>query len=108
METKSDSLNAITHEQVSNQTWYNVDHYRLAMDLDVSRERIAVLRHDMLVTFQVLNKVDAQLIENEYTNWLLDARLKCKYNPSLPKDDPRSKKSLILCKDVKRQLDKLF
>lgn len=95
-------------DEVSSQYWFSVDHYRLAVDLDISREKIAMLRHDMLTIFQVLNKVDSQLIENEYMNWLLDTRLKCKYYPSLPEEDPRSEKAIVLCNDIKRQLDRLF
>lgn len=89
-------------------TWYHVDHYQLALDLDISRERIAMLRHDMLLIFQVLNRVDSQLVESEYMNWLLDTKLKCKYNPRFPESDPRSEKSMVLCQDIKRQLDRLF
>ncbi|GAN01488.1 transcription factor [Mucor ambiguus] len=93
---------------INSRHWYDVEHYRLAVDLDISRDRIAVLRHDMLTIFQVLNKLDTQLVENEYTNWLLDTRLKCKYYPSLPEQDPRAEKAVGLCRDVKGQLDKLF
>lgn len=89
-------------------TWYHVDHYQLALDLDISRERIAMLRHDMLLIFQVLNRVDSQLVESEYMNWLLDFKLKCKYTPRFPESDPRSEKSMVLCQDIKRQLDRLF
>lgn len=91
-----------------NRHWYNVEHYRLALDLDISRERIAMLRHDMLIIFQVLNKMDSQLVENEYMNWLLDTRLKCKHNPPLTPQDPRAEKANSLCNDIKKQLDKLF
>ncbi|KAG2234954.1 hypothetical protein INT48_005108 [Thamnidium elegans] len=94
--------------EIYNSHWYSVEHYRLAIDLDISRERIAMLRHDMLVIFQVLNKIDSQLVESEYTNWLLDTRLKCKYYPSLPEQDSRSEKSVVLCNDIKTQLDRLF
>lgn len=93
---------------ISNRSWYSVDHYRLAVDLDISRERIAMLRHDMLIIFQVLNKVDSQLVENEYMNWLLDTRLKCKYNTPLAPQDPRVEKSISLCNDIRKQLDRLF
>ncbi|KAL9545535.1 hypothetical protein MBANPS3_007111 [Mucor bainieri] len=93
---------------INSRHWYDVEHYRLAVDLDMSRDRIAMLRHDMLTIFQVLNRLDTQLVENEYTNWLLDTRLKCKYYPSLSEQDPRAEKAVDLCKDVKNQLDKLF
>lgn len=113
LETKEDSSISINqtnsnNNEVTNRHWYSGDHYRLAVDLDISRERIAMLRHDMLIIFQVLNKVDSQLVENEYMNWLLDTRLKCKYYPRLEKEDSRAEKSVILCNDIKKQLDKLF
>ena len=98
----------VAEHAINSPHWYDVEHYRLAVDLDISRDRIAMLRHDMLTIFQVLNKLDAQLVENEYTNWLLDTRLKCKYYPPLAEQDPRAEKAVDLCSDVKSQLDKLF
>lgn len=86
--------------------WHSVDHYRLAADLELSRERIAMLRHDMLTIFQVLNRVDSQLIESEFMNWLLDARLKCRHNSILEQDN--DSEDMSLCYDVKQQLSKLF
>ncbi|SAL98337.1 hypothetical protein [Absidia glauca] len=61
----------------SSHLWSNPKHYAYAVDLLFSRERLAILRHDTLVIFQLLNQVDAQLSENEYVNWLLDGRLDC-------------------------------
>ncbi|KAI9494450.1 hypothetical protein BDB00DRAFT_818072 [Zychaea mexicana] len=66
-------LNGTTNHQ-----WYNAKHRRMAIELLFSRERVGMLRHDMLVIFQMLNQVDAQLLENEYINWLLDTRLLCR------------------------------
>ncbi|KAI9301593.1 hypothetical protein BJ944DRAFT_252193 [Cunninghamella echinulata] len=57
--------------------WHNPKHYMFSVELLFSRERLAMLRHDTLVIFQLLNQVDAQLLENEYVNWLLDTRLQC-------------------------------
>ncbi|KAI8060354.1 hypothetical protein BC940DRAFT_337637 [Gongronella butleri] len=57
--------------------WHSKKHYSVSVELLYSRERIAMLRHDTLVIFSLLNQVDAQLLENEYVNWLLDARLEC-------------------------------
>lgn len=107
LSVKDDESKGLENE-LSDHTWYNVDHYQLALDLDISRERIAMLRHDMLLIFQVLNRVDSQLVESEYMNWLLDTRLKCKYNPRLPENDPKSEKPMVLCQDIRRQLDRLF
>ncbi|CAO3599851.1 unnamed protein product [Absidia cylindrospora] len=57
--------------------WHSRKHYTFSVELLFSRERLAMLRHDTLVIFQLLNQVDAQLSENEYVNWLLDGRLEC-------------------------------
>lgn len=50
----------------------------MAVEFLFSRERVAMLRHDMLVIFNLLNQVDAQLLENEYVNWMLDTRKRCR------------------------------
>jgi hypothetical protein len=97
-----------THHYLNSRQWYSVDHYRLAVDLEQSRERMAMLRHDMLTIFQVLNKVDSQLIESEYMNWLLDTRLKCNYSATIEKEKHESDQVASLCHDVKQQLGKLF
>ncbi|RCH98955.1 SNF1-interacting protein [Rhizopus stolonifer] len=80
-------------------TWYSARHRQLAIDLLFSRQRIALLRHDALVLFQLMNEVDTQLLENEYMNWLMDARLQC----LLPKADNQA----LHCEDVKHQLTSL-
>ncbi|KAG1381717.1 hypothetical protein G6F61_002916 [Rhizopus arrhizus] len=76
--------------------WYSARHRQLATDLLFSRERVAMLRHDALVLFQLVNEVDAQLLENEYTNWLMDIRLQC-LSPEFDNNE-------MHCNDVKRQL----
>ncbi|KAI8976095.1 hypothetical protein BDB01DRAFT_853390 [Pilobolus umbonatus] len=78
--------------------WFNVDHYRLALDLEITREHVALLRHDVLVTFKVLNKLDAHFLENEYINWLLDTQLRCQYN--IDDETP--------CTDITAQLGQFF
>ncbi|KAI8641777.1 hypothetical protein BD408DRAFT_433004 [Parasitella parasitica] len=107
LQSRSDAA-AKEEYAINSRHWYAADHYRLAVDLDMSRDRIAMLRHDMLTVFKMLNKLDAQLVENEFINWLLDTRLKCKYYPPLDEQDPRAEKAIDLCKDVKDQLYKLF
>ncbi|KAI9279632.1 hypothetical protein BY458DRAFT_553750 [Sporodiniella umbellata] len=76
--------------------WYSSRHRQLAIDLLFSRERIAMLRHDVLVLFQLVNDVDAHLLENEYTNWLMDTRLQC-LSSETHYDEAR-------CADINRQL----
>jgi hypothetical protein len=111
LESKRDDDSLTTDQdmvhQLNSRQWHSIDHYRLAVDLELSRERIAMLRHDMLTIFQVLNRVDSQLIESEFMNWLLDTRLKCRNYTTLEQDDD-SKDVMSLCRDVKQQLHKLF
>ncbi|OAD03037.1 hypothetical protein MUCCIDRAFT_156039 [Mucor lusitanicus CBS 277.49] len=76
--------------------WYSSHHHQFAIELLFSRERLAMLRHDTLVLFQLVNEVDAQLLENEYTNWLMDTRLQCRA--------PDADYDGLHCDDVKRQL----
>ncbi|CEP07785.1 hypothetical protein [Parasitella parasitica] len=107
LQSKSDAA-AKEAYALNSRHWYASEHYRLAVDLDMSRDRVAMLRHDMLTAFKMLNKLDTQLVENEFINWLLDTRFKCKYYPPLPEQDPRAEKAIDLCKDIKDQLDKLL
>ncbi|KAI9487540.1 MAG: hypothetical protein EXX96DRAFT_535688 [Benjaminiella poitrasii] len=79
--------------------WFSPYHHQFAVELLFSRERLAMLRHDTLVLFQLLNEVDAQLFENEYTNWLMDVRLHC-HVPDVDYD-------AFHCDEVKRQLRSL-
>jgi hypothetical protein len=76
--------------------WYSSHHHQFAVDLLFSRERLAMLRHDTLILFQLVNEVDAQLLENEYTNWLMDKRLQCRA--------PEADYTGLHCDEVKRQL----
>lgn len=43
----------------------------------MSRDRLAVMRQDILMLFKLLNKMDTQLRESEYMNWLLDNHARC-------------------------------
>ncbi|KAL0094082.1 hypothetical protein F4703DRAFT_1924803 [Phycomyces blakesleeanus] len=82
-----------THE------WSRERHHQFAVELLFSRERIAMLRHDTLVIFQLLNEVDAQLLENEYMNWLMDTRSKCRaYSGS------SSSQKLLECEQINHAL----
>ncbi|CAO3658004.1 unnamed protein product [Rhizopus stolonifer] len=100
---QSDSFRLFLESNSHNQSlgsykhnWYSTRHRQLAVDLLFSRERVAMLRHDVLVLFQLVNEVDAHLLENEYTNWLMDTRLQC-LSPESDYDEAR-------CEDVNRQL----
>ncbi|KAL9548325.1 hypothetical protein MBANPS3_005731 [Mucor bainieri] len=99
----SDSFQSFLASKSGNRTlgahphrWYSSHHHQFAIELLFSRERLAMLRHDTLVLFQLVNEVDAQLLENEYTNWLMDTRLQCRA--------PDADYDGLHCDDVKRQL----
>lgn len=97
-----DSFRLFLESKVANRTlrtnhqWYSAQHHQFAVELLFSRERLAMLRHDTLILFQLVNEVDAQLLENEYTNWLMDTRLQCR--------TPEADYDGLHCNDVKRQL----
>ncbi|KAI8346774.1 hypothetical protein BD560DRAFT_439570 [Blakeslea trispora] len=91
-------------DYVNDRHWYHLEHYKIAVDLFNSRERLALLRHELLSMFKTLNQRDAQLLEKEYKNWLMDTQLKCKHYPDLSPEDPRYRKATLLCQEVQEQL----
>ncbi|KAL0086490.1 hypothetical protein J3Q64DRAFT_1639096 [Phycomyces blakesleeanus] len=88
---RTDDISTVQHQ------WFSGKNYKMAIELDSSRERIAVMRHDVLTIFRMLNKVDTQLLENEYMNWLMDNRQKCKKQSSNAYD-------LVQCDHIDAQL----
>ncbi|GAA5803830.1 hypothetical protein EDC94DRAFT_536683 [Helicostylum pulchrum] len=99
---ESETFRLFLESKLTNRTlgtthqWFSAQHHHFAVDILFSRERLAMLRHDTLILFQLVNEIDAQLLENEYTNWLMDIRLQCR----LPEVDYLA----LRCDDVKRQL----
>lgn len=77
--------------------WFTTYHRLFASELLLTRERVGILRHDLLLTFQVLNNVEKRLLESEYVNWLLDGRARC------VRDEARQRDSK-LCEEVEQQL----
>jgi hypothetical protein len=67
-ETKDESVYA----------WTDRPHRWMAAELGYARERLGALRYDLLCTFRILNKVELQLLESEYWNWVSDKRSSCK------------------------------
>lgn len=74
--------------------WYSKVHRSMADELSYSRERIGAIRYELLSTFRILNKVEYQLLENEYWNWVADQKLRCRKNKKLSKE---------LCKIVEKE-----
>ncbi|KAF1805942.1 hypothetical protein FB192DRAFT_1365244 [Mucor lusitanicus] len=65
----------ITHY---NYAWSSKQHRWMAAELSYSRERLGAIRYELLSTFRVLNRVEYQLLETEYWNWISDRQLDCK------------------------------
>ncbi|KAI7897495.1 uncharacterized protein BX663DRAFT_481716 [Cokeromyces recurvatus] len=96
-------LEATKHRDTA---WYSIEHYQLATDLEFSRKQLAMLRCNLLTSFQILNKLDTQLVEQAYVNWMLDTRLKCKLESLLEND--RGEQAKMICQHVQEQLDVLY
>ncbi|KAI8374045.1 hypothetical protein EDC96DRAFT_437703 [Choanephora cucurbitarum] len=104
LELKQTDLIPPELDYVNDRHWYDFEHYKLAVDLFNSRERLALLRHDLISMFQTLNQRDAYLFEKEYLNWLMDTQLKCNHYPDLSPEDPRYQKATLLCQEIVEQL----
>lgn len=60
--------------------WFSKLHRDMAEELGYSRERLGAIRYELLSTFRILNRVEYQLLEIEYWNWLSDQKLMCTSN----------------------------
>jgi hypothetical protein len=49
----------------------------MATELIYSRERLGALRYELLSVFRIMNRVEYQLTENEYWNWVSDKKIQC-------------------------------
>ncbi|KAG0238160.1 SNF1-interacting protein [Actinomortierella wolfii] len=58
--------------------WIVPSHKRRAARLVFQRDRVGILRYDLLLTFERLNHLERQLIEVEYINWIMDEKLRCR------------------------------
>ncbi|KAF2199975.1 hypothetical protein GQ43DRAFT_397459 [Delitschia confertaspora ATCC 74209] len=50
---------------------------RAALRLHRTRQNLGSHRHDLLVALRVVNRIEKEVIEAEYENWLLDETQKC-------------------------------
>ncbi|KAI8081629.1 uncharacterized protein BX664DRAFT_268258, partial [Halteromyces radiatus] len=88
--------------------WYDGQHYRLAMEYGNSRAQLGVLRHDVISMFQALNMADSYLLENEYLNWLLDYRQRCRGEKDLMNDQALEFNDTMICDQVKIHIGTYF
>ncbi|KAF9290359.1 SNF1-interacting protein [Mortierella alpina] len=58
--------------------WLSPRHRRWATKIVFQRDRVGILRHDLLVTFEVLKQLERRLLETEYVNWIMDERMRCR------------------------------
>lgn len=48
-----------------------------ARQLRRTRQRLGSYRHDLLVAMRVVNKIEKEMIQSEWENWLADENLRC-------------------------------
>ncbi|KAF8929529.1 SNF1-interacting protein [Dissophora ornata] len=58
--------------------WLLPHHRRWATKIIFQRDRVGILRHDLLATFEVLKELERRLLETEYINWIMDERSRCR------------------------------
>ncbi|KAK3837284.1 MAG: hypothetical protein JOS17DRAFT_733731 [Linnemannia elongata] len=58
--------------------WLLPQHRRWATKIIFQRDRVGIMRHDLLVTFEVLKQLERKLLETEYINWIMDERSRCR------------------------------
>ncbi|KAF9420572.1 SNF1-interacting protein [Podila epigama] len=58
--------------------WLHPQHRRWATQIIFQRDRVGILRHDLLVTFEVLKQLERRLLETEYVNWIMDEQSRCR------------------------------
>ncbi|KAI7831480.1 hypothetical protein BC939DRAFT_437194 [Gamsiella multidivaricata] len=65
-------------EAATRHPWFLPHHRRWATRIIFQRDRVGILRHDLLVTFEVLKQLERRLLETEYINWITDERSRCR------------------------------
>ncbi|KAG0313499.1 SNF1-interacting protein [Dissophora globulifera] len=66
------------YEPTTRYPWLMPHHQRWATKIVFQRDRVGILRHDLLVTFEVLKQLERRLLETEYINWIMDERSRCR------------------------------
>ncbi|KAI8332136.1 hypothetical protein BC941DRAFT_474549 [Chlamydoabsidia padenii] len=114
---KLDQYNSSTYQAFKNSRsdfgnwnyqWLNIHLRLIAAELAYTREQLAVIRYELLTTFNMLNGMDQQLMENEYWTWLLDQRSQCidfDMVDSLEQQSDSSHNHLVLCNEINKTLE---
>ncbi|KAF8984795.1 SNF1-interacting protein [Entomortierella lignicola] len=58
--------------------WLLPRHRQWATKVIFQRDRVGILRHDLLVTFEILKQLERRLLETEYINWIMDEQSRCR------------------------------
>ncbi|KAF9580690.1 SNF1-interacting protein [Lunasporangiospora selenospora] len=58
--------------------WFMTKHRRMATRIIFQRDRVGILRHDLLVAFEVLKQLEKRLLDTEFVNWVMDERSRCR------------------------------
>ena len=66
------------HDAMERYPWLLPQHRRWATKIIFQRDRVGIMRHDLLVTFEVLKQLERKLLETEYANWIMDERSRCR------------------------------
>ncbi|KAG0199260.1 SNF1-interacting protein [Mortierella sp. GBA30] len=69
---------AFQSSEISRYPWLLARHRRWATRIIFQRDRVGILRHDLLITFEVLKQLERRLLETEYVNWIVDERSRCR------------------------------
>ncbi|KAG0220545.1 hypothetical protein B0O80DRAFT_451492 [Mortierella sp. GBAus27b] len=78
--TPTPSPDSSAYQDSSNVTrfpWLLPQHRRWATWIVFQRDRVGILRHDLMVTFGALRQLERRLLETEYVNWIMDERSRC-------------------------------
>ncbi|KAF9920933.1 SNF1-interacting protein [Linnemannia zychae] len=66
------------HDAMERYPWLLPQHRQWANKILFQRDRIGIMRHDLLITFEALKQLEQRLLETEYFNWVLDERSRCR------------------------------
>ncbi|KAF9986670.1 SNF1-interacting protein [Modicella reniformis] len=61
-----------------NPSWLLPHHRRWATWTTFQRDKVGILRHDLLLTFGMLRQLERRLLEAEYFNWIMDEKSRCR------------------------------
>ncbi|KAF9178966.1 Protein Aster-A [Haplosporangium sp. Z 11] len=86
--------------------WLLPRHRQWATRIIFQRDRVGILRHDLLLTFEVLKQLERRLLETEYVNWIMDERSRCRlWERRKAAEGVTDQKSSVISKDDDAVMD---